>query len=106
MQLKEKCDIRSIAKESFLCSIFRNRYHANYNFMYNMEDYKCFGIGEFAFLKMKEALNAGEQFLDGQTSDGSFNVAVVIGILQDTCVSDREIRALAFTLREFGVIEF
>lgn len=75
-----------------LKTTFKLRYRTNYDFIYNMYD----GIRE-----MREADVEGNEFIRDQSK-----YEMIHDILGDWPVSNREICALAFTLREFGVIDF
>lgn len=71
---------------------FRKRFHSNYEFIYDMYD---------EIQEMGVAYDEGVKFLKDHN-----NYELIHDILGDWPISDREIRTLAFTLREFGVIDF
>lgn len=88
--------ISEIAKNYELRTLFSKRYRSNYSMIYDLGD----NVKE-----LDKAEEAAEQWLK-EVTDRKSNPCWLIAITEDSCISDREVRALGFTLQEFGIVKF
>lgn len=94
MKTKVSFTIQRIANDPELALVFRRRYQNTYATIYDLND---------EIVGLDEAFKDGDKWLSFSGSSEEDHKSLY-SILGDWPVSDREIRALGLTLREFQII--